>query len=740
MTSPKLTLSPSATRTTRAACSSSSRSDTEGSPPASERLKPQLFRRKDPARHFQACVRGDIHELAQWVKSGGDPNARDDEGWALLHHATMHGREECVQLLLRQGARHDMVSIGGHTVLHLASANRHCDVVKRLVEAGARVNVRNAHGNTPLHSAAATGTVDVLEYLLSQSANPDLVNSVGETPDEVCGATSEAIHLVAEARRLKQARIAQRLALVKIHKLWNSGRAEPVIGVITGAGGNGGGATSQAPPASPSFVFNPVGGGGVTTHGLVPLLVKAGDLESGKVTPTMIRIPFKSKLVAAAFGLLSASLAPVMTNAVSTQHSTPRLDFVPVVDKRTIAEEYDLPTPPLTRPPSVEHNDDGVADVVPDTFMILEDDDTRGQEEQHPTEDNMFVRSLTTAVMLVVRFVVGPLHVRTRQGCESGADESLGPRSSLWERAKATARRMFDKAKDTVRDVRERLRGFLFDDPIARTARLLALAKTFEVKDMPCKTAHKRHDSDELFKRDRNRLGGNEDVTGSVEKICSQMAREFPEVGYNQGFDAACKSIFQCVGGNAVAAAQVFPKWAVPVAWLVMNEYDEGKRAIEPAISYAWSIISKHAPPVFGWLSRDPVVGGNTADEMVETIIEHIFFEPLTTCCSRLGLPKRVVDDVIEETIKAGVYGPAVTIFVVMSLLCVAEKQGAESEEVVMMKVPLRAAATTVTSFKALQEQGPISLVEFLDGYREAVADMPSGAASNQSFKEAGTE
>lgn len=86
----------------------------------------------------------------------------------------MHGREECVQLLLRRGARHDTVSIGGHTVLHLASANRHSEVVKRLVDAGARVNVRNAHGNTPLHSAAATGTVDVL----SVSCSSRIVGSV----------------------------------------------------------------------------------------------------------------------------------------------------------------------------------------------------------------------------------------------------------------------------------------------------------------------------------------------------------------------------------------------------------------------------------------------------------------------------------------------------------------------------------------------------------------------------------
>lgn len=80
MTSPKLNLE----TTSRGACG-----DMEDTPPASERLKPQRFRRKDPALHFQACVRGDIHELRKWVKSGGDPNARDGEGWALLHHATV---------------------------------------------------------------------------------------------------------------------------------------------------------------------------------------------------------------------------------------------------------------------------------------------------------------------------------------------------------------------------------------------------------------------------------------------------------------------------------------------------------------------------------------------------------------------------------------------------------------------------------------------------------------------------
>ncbi|CAB1115783.1 unnamed protein product [Ectocarpus sp. CCAP 1310/34] len=235
----KLTLATSRQERSRGATCSGSAGDMSVDPPfppmSAERLKPQPFRRKDPPMHFQASVRGDLQELNKWLISGGDPNSRDDEGWALLHHASMHGREDCVGLLLRYGARHDRVAIGGHTVLHLASANRHCEVVKRLVEAGGRVNARNSHGNTPVHSAAATGTVDVLSYLLSQSANPDAVNSLGETPDLVSGATAEVVHLIQAARRLKKARIAQRFALVKIHCLSNSGRAKPNIGVVISA-------------------------------------------------------------------------------------------------------------------------------------------------------------------------------------------------------------------------------------------------------------------------------------------------------------------------------------------------------------------------------------------------------------------------------------------------------------------------------------------------------------------------
>ena len=47
----------------------------------------------------------------------------------------------------------------------------------------------------------------------------------------------------------QSARIAQRFALIKIHKLWNSGRAEPISGVIADTDAKGGKATAATDQA-----------------------------------------------------------------------------------------------------------------------------------------------------------------------------------------------------------------------------------------------------------------------------------------------------------------------------------------------------------------------------------------------------------------------------------------------------------------------------------------------------------
>lgn len=96
MSSPKLTrcdeTSPTSAAPARALSASTSTGEIGlGMEPALPTLdlKPRDFRRKDPALHFLAGIRGDTEELEMWLLAGGDPNARDGEGWALLHHASV---------------------------------------------------------------------------------------------------------------------------------------------------------------------------------------------------------------------------------------------------------------------------------------------------------------------------------------------------------------------------------------------------------------------------------------------------------------------------------------------------------------------------------------------------------------------------------------------------------------------------------------------------------------------------
>lgn len=101
MMSPKLEMGLSRQLTQRASISGSTSSsvdvgvDPTPFPPASERLKPQPFRRKEPALHFQAAVRGDAQDLNKFLLDGGDPDSRDEQGWALLHHATVSLESWC---------------------------------------------------------------------------------------------------------------------------------------------------------------------------------------------------------------------------------------------------------------------------------------------------------------------------------------------------------------------------------------------------------------------------------------------------------------------------------------------------------------------------------------------------------------------------------------------------------------------------------------------------------------------
>ena len=101
------------------------------------------FFETDSAADVRACLR-----------AGGDPDARDNNGFTPLHTAAVKGHAAVIAALLEAGADPNVQSYDyGHTPLHRAAQHGNVAMVMALLEAGADPNVWNNHGFTPLRIA-----------------------------------------------------------------------------------------------------------------------------------------------------------------------------------------------------------------------------------------------------------------------------------------------------------------------------------------------------------------------------------------------------------------------------------------------------------------------------------------------------------------------------------------------------------------------------------------------------------
>jgi ankyrin repeat protein len=75
-----------------------------------------------------------------------------------------------VRILLKLGARHDLVSTDGMTALHWAAGWGNLGVVRALVRAGADTKRPDAHGLMPAQLAASRGSAKVAAWLAAQDA------------------------------------------------------------------------------------------------------------------------------------------------------------------------------------------------------------------------------------------------------------------------------------------------------------------------------------------------------------------------------------------------------------------------------------------------------------------------------------------------------------------------------------------------------------------------------------------
>lgn len=87
----------------------------------------------------RACQRGDRESVLQWLKSAGDPDARDSDARTALHHAVASGYADLARTLLVN-------------IACFAFAYRFPQ------ENGATPDVLDLNGRTPLHGAAHAGS------------------------------------------------------------------------------------------------------------------------------------------------------------------------------------------------------------------------------------------------------------------------------------------------------------------------------------------------------------------------------------------------------------------------------------------------------------------------------------------------------------------------------------------------------------------------------------------------------
>ena len=123
---------------------------------------------------FTASMSGRAREVREALAATPEMvNAFSADGWTPLHLASFFGCRDCVDALLKAGAKLNERSNNAmqNMPLHAASAGRHAEVVRILLERGAWVNARQHGGWTALHAAAQNGDTELAELLIAAGAD-----------------------------------------------------------------------------------------------------------------------------------------------------------------------------------------------------------------------------------------------------------------------------------------------------------------------------------------------------------------------------------------------------------------------------------------------------------------------------------------------------------------------------------------------------------------------------------------
>ncbi len=143
-------------------------------------LKQEMDRRKAgaPAAFLDACSRGDLEAVREWLARDKGLVSGHKNGWTGLHEASRRGHLACVRLLLQSGADPNARESGDHTTpLHWAAAHGHLEIVRALLDAGSDV-----HGFGDVHQLDAIGWASehpqVIALLIDRGARHHVFSAI----------------------------------------------------------------------------------------------------------------------------------------------------------------------------------------------------------------------------------------------------------------------------------------------------------------------------------------------------------------------------------------------------------------------------------------------------------------------------------------------------------------------------------------------------------------------------------
>ena len=120
-----------------------------------------------------ACAKNDDHIMKVLIEDGANINLCNEDGFSLLHLASVLGFENIVRTLLKYNADVNLYNVDGLGPLHIASLNGNVSIAQMLLDKGADLNFSIKHDLEPLHCAIMNNQEETARLLLEKGVDPN---------------------------------------------------------------------------------------------------------------------------------------------------------------------------------------------------------------------------------------------------------------------------------------------------------------------------------------------------------------------------------------------------------------------------------------------------------------------------------------------------------------------------------------------------------------------------------------